>query len=213
MIQIKILSDPICPWCYIGKTGLEKAMKQFSPEFVKIVWEPFQLNPQMPEEGMERKAYLLNKFGSSDHAIKAYAPILEHFKILRIHSNLEKIKTTPNTLNSQRLIYWAGIEGCQLKLVDNIFQGYFLNGADIGDKGTLIKLGEMSGLPEKLTKKLLASDEDRETILSIEAKYRNAGVKGVPTFLVNDYFVVPGAQTEAFWTKVLNEISEKLLKA
>ena len=134
MIQLKILSDPICPWCYIGKKTLDKATHKFPLEILNIVWMPFQLNPEMPKEGMERKAYLVNKFGNSDRAIKAYAPILERFNIDKIDSDFTKIKTTPNTLDAQRLIHWAGIEGCQANMVENLFKGYFLNGADIGNK-------------------------------------------------------------------------------
>ena len=209
MIELKILSDPICPWCYIGKKALDKVTHKFPLEILNIVWIPFQLNPEMPKEGMERKVYLVNKFGNSDRAIKAYAPILERFNIDKIDSDFTKIKTTPNTLDAQRLIHWAGIEGCQKNMVENLFKGYFLNGADIGNKETLISLGEVSGLSKKITKKLLESEEDKETILNIEAKYRQAGVSGVPTCLINDDFVIPGAQTEEFWVKILGEISDR----
>ena len=209
MIQLKILSDPICPWCYIGKKALDKAIHKFPLEILNIVWMPFQLNPEMPKEGMKRNVYLVNKFGNSDHAVKAYAPILERFNIDKINSDFTKIKTTPNTLDAQRLIHWAGIEGCQTNMVENLFKGYFLNGADIGNKETLISLGEMSGLSGKITQKLLESEEDKETILNIEKKYRQAGVSGVPTYLINDDFVIPGAQTKEFWIKVLSEISNR----
>ena len=94
-------------------------------------------------------------------------------------------------------------------MVENLFKGYFLNDADIGNKETLISLGEMSGLSKKITKKLLESEEDKETILNIEKKYRQAGVSGVPTYLINDNFVIPGAQTKEFWIKVLSEISDR----
>ena len=209
MIQLKILSDPICPWCYIGKKALDKAKHKFPLELLNIVWMPFQLNPKMPKKGMERKVYLVNKFGSSDNAIKAYAPILERFNSCKIDCDFTKIKITPNTLDAQRLIHWAGIEGCQMNMVENLFKGYFLNGADIGNKEILISLGEMSGLSKTITKKLLESEEDKETILHIELKYRQAAVHGIPTYLINDDFVIPGAQTEEFWIKVLSEIPDR----
>ena len=209
MIQLKILSDPICPWCYIGKKALDKAIHNFPLEILNIVWIPFQLNPEMPKEGVERNVYLVNKFGNSDHVMKAYAPILERFNIDKIDCDFNKIKTTPNTLDAQRLIHLAGIEGCQTNMVENLFKGYFSNGADIGNKETLISLGETSGLSKKITKKLLESEEDKETILNIEKKYRKAGVRGIPTYLINEDFVIPGAQTEEFWIKVLSEISDK----
>ena len=209
MIQLKILSDPICPWCYIAKIGLDKAIHKLSPKMVDIAWMPFQLNPQMPEKGMERKSYLIDKFGSSDHIMRAYEPIIKRFKIHNMDCDLTKISITPNTLNAQRLIYWAGIEGCQKNVVEDLFKGYFCYGADIGDKETLINLGAMSGLPKKITRNLLESEEDKEIILNIESKYRQAGVSAVPTCLINDDFVIPGAQTEEFWVRVLSEISER----
>ena len=209
MIQLKVLSDPICPWCYIGKKALDKAKHKFPQELLNIVWMPFQLNPKMPKKGMERKVYLVNKFGSSDNAIKAYAPILERFNSCKIECDFTKIKITPNTLDAQRLIHWAGIEGCQSKMIENLFKGYFLNGADLGNKEILIGLGEISGLSKNITKKLLESEEDKETILHIETKYRQAGVRGIPTYLINDDFVVTGAQTEEFWIKVLTEIPDR----
>ena len=209
MIQLKVLSDPICPWCYIGKKALDKAKHKFPQELLNIVWMPFQLNPKMPKKGMERKVYLVSKFGSSDNAIKAYAPILERFNRRKIDCDFTKIKITPNTLDAQRLIHWAGIEGCQSRMIENLFKGYFLNGADLGNKEILIGLGEISGLSKNITKKLLESEEDKETILHIESKYRQAGVRGIPTYLINDDFVVTGAQTEEFWIKVLTEIPDR----
>ena len=209
MIQLKVLSDPICPWCYIGKKALDKAKHKFPQELLNIVWMPFQLNPKMPKKGMERKVYLVNKFGSSDNAIKAYAPILERFNSCKIDCDFTKIKITPNTLDAQRLIHWGGIEGCQSKMIENLFKGYFLNGADLGNKEILIGLGEISGLSKNITNKLLESEEDKETILHIESKYRQAGVHDIPTYLINDDFVVTGAQTEEFWIKVLTEIPDR----
>ena len=94
-------------------------------------------------------------------------------------------------------------------MIENLFKGYFLNGADLGNKEILIGLGEISGLSKNITKKLLESEEDKETILHIESKYRQAGVRGIPTYLINDDFVVTGAQTEEFWIKVLTEILDR----
>jgi predicted DsbA family dithiol-disulfide isomerase len=209
MTELKILSDPICPWCYIGKTGLDKAMKHFPSEILNIIWLPFQLNPDMPKEGMERNSYLSLKFGSSTKATNAYKPIADRLKNDKINCNLSKIKTTPNTLNAQRLIYWAGIEGCQTEVVENLFEAYFLYGSDIGDIDSLIQLGKKSGLSGDLTKRLLESLEDQETIHEIEMQYRKAGIEGVPTFILNNDFVISGAQNEEFWIKVLTEILNK----
>ena len=158
---------------------------------------------------MGRNSYLSLKFGGSTKATKAYKPIADRLKNDKINCNLSKIKTTPNTLNAQRLIYWAGIEGCQTEVVENLFEAYFLYGSDIGDIDSLIQLGKKSGLSGDLTKRLLESLEDQETIHEIEMQYRKAGIEGVPTFILNNDFVISGAQNEEFWIKVLTEILNK----
>jgi len=125
MIKLDIFSDPICPWCFIGKTHLDRALESRPNHPFTIEWHPFQLNPEMPEGGMERRAYLEGKFGGKDNAIKAYMPVAEHAEKAGLKVNLEGIKTTPNTINAHRLIHWAGIEGVQTPIVSALFKAYF----------------------------------------------------------------------------------------
>ncbi len=110
-IKLDILSDPICPWCYIGKTHLDKALAAHPAHPFTIEWHPFQLNPDMPAVGMDRRAYLEGKFGGKDGAVRAYAPVVEHSKAAGLEINFEAMQRTPNTLDAHRLIHWAGGRG------------------------------------------------------------------------------------------------------
>ena len=108
MVKLDILSDPICPWCYIGKAYLDRALESSPDHPFEIEWHPFQLNPEMPQGGMDRRAYLEAKFGGKDGAVAAYTPVSEHAAKAGVVINLDKIERTPNTLNAHRLIHWAG---------------------------------------------------------------------------------------------------------
>ena len=126
MVRFDIFSDPICPWCYIGKTHLDRAIKQTGITFIDIRWHPFQLNPDMPPEGMDRLSYLEQKFGGKIGAIKAYTPVVENAQAAGLKINFEAIKKTPNTLNAHRLIHWSEAEGQQSAVVAALFEAYFL---------------------------------------------------------------------------------------
>ena len=121
MVKLDILSDPICPWCYIGKTYLDQALAQRPDHPFQIEWHPFQLNPDMPRVGMDRKAYLETKFGGKDGAVRAYGPIVERAEQMGLKIDFAGIQKTPNTLDSHRLIHWSGLEGCQTAVVSALF--------------------------------------------------------------------------------------------
>lgn len=125
MTKLDIISDPICPWCYIGKAHLDRALEAAPEHNFDIEWHPFQLNPDMPAGGMDRRLYLETKFGGKEQAVRAYAPVVEHAQSAGLEIAFDKIKTTPNTFNAHRLIYWAGIEGCQTPVVAGLFRAYF----------------------------------------------------------------------------------------
>ena len=126
MVKLDIFSDPICPWCYIGKSYLDRALEKAGNHPFNIQWHPFQLNPEMPLQGVDRREYLERKFGNKDLAIKAYAPVLEHAALAGLNLKLEKIMKTPNTLSAHRLIFWAWQEGVQSTVVSAIFKAYFV---------------------------------------------------------------------------------------
>ncbi|MDU9006396.1 DsbA family oxidoreductase [Sedimentitalea todarodis] len=209
-ISLDILSDPICPWCYIGKANLDAALAAVADHPFVIQWHPFQLNPEMPAEGIGRRDYLESKFGGKEGAARAYAPVVERAEAAGLTINLEAMTRTPNTLDAHRLIHWAGIEHKQLPAVDALFHAYFVDGRDIGDHETLADIADGIGLDAALVLRLLASDADRDDIIKRDAKSREMGVNSVPTFIVAGKHAVPGAQPPELWQKVIGELIEQL---
>lgn len=206
MIQLDIFSDPICPWCYIGKAQLEAALAARGQNPFRIRWLPFMLNPDMPAEGMDRRAYLEAKFGGQDGAVKAYAPVAEQAEAAGLTLNLEAIERTPSTINAHRLIHWAEVEGAQQAVVDALFAAYFVEGRDIGQPEVLADIADGAGLDASVVLRLLASDADRAEIVERDAAARGMGVQSVPTFVVAGQHAVPGAQPPSLWQQVIDEI-------
>ncbi len=209
MTTIDIISDPICPWCYIGKTRLDRALEANPAHDFIIQWHPFQLNPTMPPQGMERREYLETKFGGQEAALKVYGQIDQTARDMGLELNFAGIKRTPNTLDAHRLIHWAGIEGCQNAVVDRLFKAYFMEGRDISDASVLVRIASAAGMDGDATRRLLESDADCENIRSRDAKSREAGITGVPAFIIDNHYVVNGAQPTEMWDRVIKEIVSK----
>lgn len=208
MIKLDILSDPICPWCLIGKTNLDRALEVHPDHPFEIEWHPFQLNPDMPAGGMDRREYLETKFGGRDQAVAVYARIAEAAEAAGVAIDFEGIRRTPNTLDAHRLIHWAGLEGRQTAMVSALFRAYFQEGKDIGASDVLLDLAETVGLDRAMIARLLESDADAEEIRARDAHARARGVTGVPTFVVANQHVVPGAQPPELWAKVIEELTQ-----
>jgi len=206
-IKLDIMSDPICPWCYIGKTHLDKALADHPDHPFAIEWHPFQLNPTMPREGMDRRDYLEHKFGGKDGAVRAYAPILENAQGAGLTIDFEGMKRTPNTLDAHRMIHWAGIESKQTQMVDALFAAYFVDARDIGNAEVLADIADGIGMDASLITRLLQSDADIEDIRARDAHSRQMGISSVPTFIVAGKHAVPGAQPPALWSKVIAELT------
>ena len=209
MLKLDIISDPICPWCYIGKTLLDQALAARPDHPFEIEWHPFQLNPDMPREGMDRRAYLETKFGGKAAAIKAYAPVLERAEAAGLKIDFAAIKRTPNTLDAHRLIHWAGIEGLQDRMSMALFAAYFDEGRDIGDVEVLADIADNLGMDAAVIGKLLKSDADEADIRARDARFREMGITGVPTFIVAGQHAVPGCQPADMWLKVIDELTTK----
>ena len=208
-IKVKILSDTICPWCYIGKKSFDYARNYFDSNLFQITWVPFQLNPDMPKEGMDRRKYLIRKFGDQNKTIETYTPIIKKFQENNIDHDLSKILKTPNTMNSNLLIHWGQLENKANQIVENLFNAYFYDGIDLGNKNHLIKIAKKSDLTKKLSNKLFENKKDINSIQELENKYRRIGVTGIPTFILNNEYVVSGAQTKEFWLGVFKELTQK----
>lgn len=210
MVRLDIISDPICPWCYVGKANLDLALAENPMHPFTIEWHPFQLNPDMPLEGMDRRAYLEGKFGGKEGAVKAYAPLVEAAEKANLTLNLESIKTTPNTINAHRLIHWSGLEGRQTPVVSALFQAYFVEGRDIGDTDVLADIADTVGMDAAIVRRLLEGDEDIQDIQERDKHSRKMGVTGVPCFIVGGQHAVPGAQPPEVWAKVIADINEQM---
>ena len=207
MVKLDILSDPICPWCYIGKAHLDRALEAHPDHPFAIEWHPFQLNPDMPPEGMDRRAYLEAKFGGPEGAAQVYGRIADAAKAAGLSIDFDAIQRTPSTLDAHRLIHWAGLEGRQTAVVTRLFKAYFEAGQDIGDRNVLLDIAEGVGLDRAMIERLLDSDADREDIRARDAHARARGVTGVPTFVVANAHVLPGAQPPELWEQVLTELA------
>ena len=209
MVRLDIFSDPVCPWCYIGKGLLDRALEGKPEHPFTIEWHPFQLNPDMPPEGVDRAPYLEAKFGGPDRATQIYARVKEAARLAGLGIDFDAMTRVPNTLNAHRLIHWAGLEGRQGAMVSRLFRAYFREGRDIGDMPTLVTLAGDAGLDRALTARLPASDADCEDIRARDAHARSKGVSAVPTFLIANQYALSGAQPVALWSQVIDEIVGK----
>ncbi len=210
MVKLDILSDPVCPWCMIGKARLDRALESRPDHRFEIEWHPFQLNPDMPAAGMDRAAYLEAKFGGRANAAEVYARIDEAAREAGIEIDWGSIPRIPNTLDAHRLIHWAGLEGRQMPVVAALFRAYWQEGRDIGDHDTLADIADAAGLDAAIVRRLLASDADADDIRARDAHARGRGVSGVPTFIIANSHVVPGAQPPALWVQLIDEIAGQL---
>ncbi|TAJ33954.1 MAG: DsbA family oxidoreductase [Reyranella sp.] len=193
--RIDVISDAICPWCYIGKRQLERALDILATNQCKVAvaWHPFQLNPDMPPEGVEREKYRIAKFGSLERSKQLDQRITETAASVGLEFHLEKLTRTPNTVNAHRLIRFAGQKGLQDAVVEELFEGYFCKGADIGDSKILADIGAEGGLDRAEVLAMLAGDEGRKEVLAADQMARNAGIQGVPSFALQGHVLFSGA--------------------
>jgi len=207
MIKLDIISDPICPWCFIGKAKLDRALESRPEHQFAVEWHPFQLNPLMPPEGMDRREYLELKFGGRKGAVDVYGQIARAAQEAGVTVNFEKINRTPSTLDAHRLIHWAGTEGVQPPVVTKLFHAYFQDGKDISDPEVLTSIAASAGMDGAVVAKLLAQDTDKDDIRNRDAHARERGVRGVPCFIVDNHYVIQGAQPTETWQKVIDEVT------
>jgi len=193
--RIDVISDAICPWCYIGKRQLERALDILASNHcsITVAWHPFQLNPDMPAEGVEREKYRIAKFGSLERSRQLDQRITETAASVGLEFHLEKLTRTPNTVNAHRLIRFAGQKGVQDAVVEELFEGYFCKGAEIGDSKILADIGAEGGLDRAEVLAMLAGDEGRKEVLAADQMARNAGIQGVPSFALQGHVLFSGA--------------------
>ena len=193
-LTIDIVSDVVCPWCYLGKRRLEEALQKLGRTDATVRWRPFQLDESIPEQGLDRQAYMRGKFGDLSRLQSVHDRLVAYGKEVGADYDFEAIARAPNTLKAHRLIRWAGEAGVQDAVVDRLFRAYFEQGQDIGDVATLAEIAAESGLDREEIARRLASDEDEQAAQSEIDAWRRAGVTGVPFFIFNEKLAVPGAE-------------------
>ena len=203
-MKIQIFIDTICGWCFVGSQRLLSTLKKIDKKF-EIIYVPFQLNPEIPMEGMDRSDYVINKFGSIENASFMYSNMIQEAKKETIDIKLEKIQKTPNTILSHVLIDLARRNNAQTEIVFEIFLEYFTKGTDIGEKNNLIKIGTNHGIKKELLINELDSIKNREKINKMDKIGRQIGITGVPFYVFNEKIFISGAQS----VKALEEAIEK----
>ncbi len=198
-MQIDIISDVVCPWCLIGKRNLEKALAQYAAghpdaDAPKIIWHPFQLNPQLPAEGMPRDEYLTSKFGGPEQASEIYDRVARAGKSAGIDFRFDDIHAQPNTVDAHQLILLALAFDAQDGVVESLFAGYFLEGRDLRDRQTLIELAERGGLPRAEAERCLETQQLRQQVEEQQNHALSLGVQGVPFFIFDQKLAASGAQ-------------------
>ena len=194
-LTVDVISDVICPWCLIGKRRLEKAIAALQGQHdVRVRWHPFQLNPTMPKEGVSRREYRTEKFGSWERSQELDAKLVAVGEAEGIQFAFNKIERTPNTVDAHRLIWLADKHGCQDAVVEALFRAYFTEGRDISNRTTLIDVVVEAGLERQVVEAMLNSDEGMDVIADAGEMSRRHGVSGVPFFIINDEITLSGAQ-------------------
>jgi len=193
--RIDIVSDAICPWCYIGKRQLERALVDLGTQDLRFAvrWNPFQLNPDMPVQGVERAAYRLAKFGSAERMRELDARVTDAASRVGLSFHLDRISRTPNTLDAHRLIWLAGRHGAQDAVVEALFVAYFTEGQDIGDPAVLADCAAAAGMDRNAVAAFLRGDEAAAEMRAADSAAREAGVNGVPSFFLDGYGLFSGA--------------------
>ena len=205
-VRIDVFSDTICPWCWIGKRRLERTLELRSDLDAEVVWHAFQLNPTMPAEGMDRRAYLQAKFGGADNARAVYGRVVAEGSRESLPFDFDAIPRTPNTLDSHRLVRWSASQPLgQTPMVEALFDAYFAKGRDIGDAEVLVRVAVAAGYEESGARELMAGDAGRAEVTGADLRARSAGITGVPCFILDGKVAVPGAAEPEVFQRVFDE--------
>lgn len=196
---IEIVSDVVCPWCYIGRRRLQRALALRPDLSYRLLWRVFQLNPEMPSQGIDRQAYLAAKFGGVQHAGRVYDAIAKAGESEGIAFRFDRIRRTPNSLNAHRLSRFAARSGQQGAMIDALFQAYFEEGQDIGRVDVLGDIAASIGLDRRAATEFLIGSSEREAVLAEDRNARRLGINGVPCFIIDGKYALSGAQDPEFF--------------
>lgn len=208
-IDVEIISDAVCPWCYVGRRRLAKAIDRVKGGHeVRVRWKPFQLNPGMPKEGMSRKEYREKKFGSPQKVEELDRRMMGVGAEEGIPFALDRIQKTPNTFDAHRLLWKAGQEGVQDAVADGLFRAFFTEGRDLGDRTVLADIAAAAGMNREAVAAFLDSDQGSKEVRAEEQKGREIGVEAVPTFIVGGKYLISGAQTPEVFLEAFAELTK-----
>lgn len=204
-MQIDIVSDTVCPWCFIGKRRIERAMALRPDVKFDVIWRPYRLDPSIPREGVDRRAYLKAKFGDSPRTSAMGDAIRSEGASEGIAFAFDKIARSPNTLDSHRVIRWSANAGVQNEVVERLFQAYFIEGRDIGNSDVLSEVAGKAGMDGELVGTLLAGDADLESVEREAGLANEMGITGVPTFIFDSKFMISGAREAELLVRVIDK--------
>ena len=209
-MQIDIISDAVCPWCFIGKRNLENALDQLASrhpatEAPQVRWHPFQLNPSLASGGVPRGEYTSSKFGGAERAREVYQRVADAGAAAGIEFHFDEIKVQPNTIDAHQLILLAGQIDAQDGVVESMFKGFFLEGRNLADRQTLLDLAQRGGLPRSDAERCLEQQLLRKTVEEQDEHARKLGVEGVPFFIFDHKLAVSGAQPPEVLVQAMSE--------
>ena len=211
-LTIDIVSDVVCPWCYLGEKRLEQALAEEAGPVV-VRWRPYQLDPTIPEGGLDRAEYMEKKFGKSGRLQSVHDNLTRLGAEVGLPFAFDKITRSPNTLDAHRLIRWAASAGVQSRVVDRLFEAYFVEGRDIGDRVVLTEITAECGLDADLVERLLAEGADSEVVRQEVEQAQAMGVSGVPFFIFAGRLGVPGAQEPSALRQAMAEARQAMAES
>jgi predicted DsbA family dithiol-disulfide isomerase len=208
-LRVDVVSDVMCPWCFIGKNNLEEAGRLAEGVALNVAWRPYQLDPTIPSEGVDRRAYMITKFGSEERLKSIHQRVEEAGKAAGIDFDFDAIEVSPNSMDAHRLIRWAGSIGPQVqnRVVARLFEVFFTQGGNVGDHEVLAAIARDCGMDESLVRELLAGDADRDAVRQEIALAQQIGVTGVPCFIIEGKHAVMGAQPAELLARAFEQIA------
>jgi predicted DsbA family dithiol-disulfide isomerase len=214
VIRIAVVSDIVCPWCYIGKRRLEKAIERLEDQYTfEIAYYPFELNPEMPAEGRDQKTYLSQKFGDESEYERKTGHVTAIAETEGLQFNYEKQSISPNTRNAHRLVLFAKENNKHLEMVEALFRGYFTDGIDLSKHDNLLNIAVNVGLDKTKTDLFLRSDIGTAEVAMAEQELHKMGISGVPFYIVNDKYGISGAQATETFVEAITNIGKELSQA
>jgi predicted DsbA family dithiol-disulfide isomerase len=207
-MRIDVYSDTVCPWCFLGKRRFELALAERPYYEPRVTWRPYELNPDMPWEGMERAAYLIAKIGDPARVTAMEEALTRHGEAIGLKFRFDLIQRMPNSRRSHLLIAHAARHGLQASLKDRVMQAYFQEGVDIGDLEELVRLGVDGGLSERETRSALVLREGQDGVVAAERHAAALGISAVPTLIFDGQYTLSGAQEPSNLARVLDQVAE-----